>query len=271
MKKVGNVLLGIAPIFMTFAVQFIVSFVYALVYLLLTGNIIEDTVSLLVAAHLATAVIAFLWYFFAFGKAGEKNPMEMFSTKTWLVMIALAVSLQALIQCVFMLLARVVPTWIESYSEMIEQSGLGELSILSTIATLILAPIGEELSFRGLTYKYLRRAGAGFVLANIIQALLFGIMHLQPLQIVYAAVLGMVLGYLREKYDSIYVPIVMHCIFNFAGTYGISLFEEFEQTVALAILFLLCGGILLIFGFTMMKIDKKTMRMTQEAVVDKEE
>lgn len=267
MKKVGNILLSIVPFLMMFAVQFSISFVYALVYVILTGKMVEDLIPIVTISHLVTAIAAFLWYYFVFGKENKKNPLHVFRWKTWVIMIAFSVSLQALIQVAFIGLSAVAPTWIEAYSEAMEQSGLGELSLLSTIATLVLAPIGEELSFRGLTYQYLRRAGLGVVAANILQALLFGIMHMQPIQIVYASVLGLLLGYLREKYQSIYIPIVMHCIFNFIGTYGVSLLEDFEQSSSLVLILLGVSILLLILGIIMMKKDSKTVNVTQEEII----
>lgn len=257
MKKIGNVLLCIVPFLMVLAVQVIGAAVYTLVYITATGSMTEDFGPMLAAIHFVNVAVSGLWYYFAFGRKGVVNPLRIFSIKTWGAVIALAVALQALIQFVLMILSELVPTWTETYAKLIEQSGAADLTVLSTIATVILAPIGEELAFRGLTYRYLRRAGVGIVLAHIIQALLFGIVHGWSLQAAYAMALGLVLGYLCEKYKTIYVPIVMHCLFNFAGTYGISMFKNVENMWPAGFGFLIGGSILLAAGIALLKADKK--------------
>ena len=59
------------------------------------------------------------------------------------------------------------------------------------VYTIILAPVGEELVFRGLTYRFARKA-LPFWGANILQAALFGVMHLNLFQGLYAFFLGTV-------------------------------------------------------------------------------
>lgn len=258
LRKIGRWLLCITPFLMMLAVQVVVAFAYSLVYIILTGNMLEDLMSVIALSHLATALVGILWYSLAYGRKQPRSPIQVFSIKTVAAIILLAVALQALIQLLFIVLDKLAPSWIEAYNALMEQSGIGDMTVLSTIATLILAPIGEELAFRGLTYRYLRRAGAGIIVANIIQALLFGIMHMQPLQTAYAAVLGLVLGYLCEKYHSVYVPIVMHCLFNFVGTYGISLFEDVEDMRLIGILFFVVGSIFLAAGIVLVKTDRKS-------------
>ena len=81
----------------------------------------------------------------------------------------------------------------------------------------MLAPIGEELLFRGVTMHQAKRVFP-FWAANIMQALLFGLFHMNMIQGIYAFFLGMVLGYICEKGCSIYQSILFHMMFNFWGT-----------------------------------------------------
>ena len=85
------------------------------------------------------------------------------------------------------------------------------------IYSVCLAPIGEELIFRGVTMRIARRSFP-FWAANLIQAVLFGIFHMNMIQGIYAAVLGLFLGYVCEKGGSIYLAIVFHFLFNLWGT-----------------------------------------------------
>ena len=119
----------------------------------------------------------------------------------------------------------IAPSAMESYTELVDSSGLTEYSPVWVIATLILPPLVEETIFRGLILQYLRKAGACFIVANLLQSVLFGIFHMNLVQGVYAAFLGFLLGYLAWRYQSLIVPMAMHALFNFFGTAVI----EFEN------------------------------------------
>ena len=54
-------------------------------------------------------------------------------------------------------------------------------------------------------------------MANIIQAALFGIMHGNLVQGAYAFALGLILGYVYHKYQSLVIPILFHMSFNIFG------------------------------------------------------
>ena len=85
------------------------------------------------------------------------------------------------------------------YGQLLEGAGVMETNALSVLATVALGPLWEELVFRGLMMEYLRRAGAGLWKANMIQALLFGLLHANLVQGSYAWLLGIALGYIVWK------------------------------------------------------------------------
>lgn len=74
----------------------------------------------------------------------------------------------------------------------------------------IIAPISEELLFRGLLLRSI--APYGKKLAVIGSAILFGLYHANPIQTPYAILVGLVLGYVTLKYHVIWA-IAMH-VFN---------------------------------------------------------
>ncbi|MGN7478349.1 lysostaphin resistance A-like protein [Solibacillus silvestris] len=86
--------------------------------------------------------------------------------------------------------------------------------ILFFINICILAPIWEELLFRGIL---LRR----FTLkwspqkSIVVSSVIFGIIHLNPINIVFAFALGCVLGYAYLKTKNIVVPMLLHSFSNF--------------------------------------------------------
>ncbi len=81
----------------------------------------------------------------------------------------------------------------------------------------ILAPISEELLFRGIIQGELRRAFPEWA-AVLIQGILFALFHGQAVQIAYVIIPGLALGALYALTRSIWAPIVLHIGFNFLGS-----------------------------------------------------
>jgi len=84
---------------------------------------------------------------------------------------------------------------------------------LAAFAVLV-APVIEEVAFRGLLYPALRR-GIGVRGAVIVTAVLFGLVHGQVNVIMPLTVLGVFLAYLIETTGSILSCIAAHAAFNF--------------------------------------------------------
>ena len=77
----------------------------------------------------------------------------------------------------------------------------------------IFMPILEELLFRGLIFRLLKK-WMTFLWAMVTSAFLFGIYHGNLVQFVYATVCGLLFAYLYEKNDSVLVPIWSHMVMN---------------------------------------------------------
>lgn len=77
----------------------------------------------------------------------------------------------------------------------------------------IVAPIIEELLFRGVLFRALRK-WVTFPWAMLLSAVVFGAYHGNLVQFVYAGLCGVLLAYLYEKYNSILAPIVSHIFMN---------------------------------------------------------
>lgn len=92
----------------------------------------------------------------------------------------------------------------------------GMETALYIVGTSLLIPIAEELIFRGLILgKFLESMKPG--LAAVLSALIFACMHVQPLQVVYAFLCGLILGYAYLYTGSIFVSVLIHMTFNFFG------------------------------------------------------
>ena len=117
-------------------------------------------------------------------------------------------------------LASAFPSWLEEYEELMETAGLDDsLTLIMGIYAVILAPICEELIFRGVTFSAAKKV-MPYYLAIIVQAILFGAFHMNAIQGCYAFVLGLGMGYVMHLYNNIFVTIIIHMIFNLIGTYG---------------------------------------------------
>jgi uncharacterized protein len=78
----------------------------------------------------------------------------------------------------------------------------------------ILAPLAEELFFRGLVYNWFRDSGS-VGLSVVLSSLMFGIAHFDSPGVVASAfVMGAVLAYSYEKTKSLWLPILIHAITN---------------------------------------------------------
>lgn len=80
------------------------------------------------------------------------------------------------------------------------------------ITTVVFAPVGEELFYRGLTFSGLARWG--FVPAAFVSSAIFAISHFDPGSLIPFTALGIVMAWLYWRTGSLWDSIVFHCLFN---------------------------------------------------------
>ena len=269
MKKILRWLAVLAPIavgtVLTLAVAFVGIFActFALSFQMgLTGQVM-DPMAVQVAAtklYLEKAMlvtflsqililIVFIIWYRLMGNKKFVNPFKALKLKNAGVIALVAVGMLSIA-------AMFAPDAINQFSELMEMAGLGEVTLVSVLATVIMAPLVEELMFRGVTVKLLEKAGAKFWLANIIQAVLFGVYHMNLVQGIYAAVLGLVLGYLGRRYKSLWAPMLMHLVFN-GSSILISLFSEYlPENMITYIIFVVVGVVCMVGAFMIARTEK---------------
>ncbi|WP_295133580.1 type II CAAX endopeptidase family protein [uncultured Reyranella sp.] len=92
--------------------------------------------------------------------------------------------------------------------------GIQGVQALQTLAVLgLLAPITEELVFRGLLYGWLAGRWSNLV-AFVLSSLAFAAAHTEPLHILLVLPLGFWFGWLRWRTGSLIPTIVAHIINN---------------------------------------------------------
>lgn len=87
-------------------------------------------------------------------------------------------------------------------------------SMFGVISIALVAPVVEEMLFRGAIEGHLLRRWKNPKWAIVVSALIFGVIHLNPAQIPYAFVLGLLLGWLYYRTGSIVPGIVLHLLNN---------------------------------------------------------
>lgn len=79
--------------------------------------------------------------------------------------------------------------------------------------SIVIAPIMEEILFRGILQDALMRKYGVFV-GILIASSVFGIVHIIPQQVVNAFMIGIVLGYIYYRTGALLPVILIHCINN---------------------------------------------------------
>lgn len=84
------------------------------------------------------------------------------------------------------------------------------------LSVCILAPITEELLFRGVILKLL--SPFGIVTAVVVSSIMFSLLHVSPAGIIVFFAMGVLLGIIRYVSGSVIACIVIHGINNFYST-----------------------------------------------------
>ncbi len=83
------------------------------------------------------------------------------------------------------------------------------------VSPVVIAPLWEELMFRGILLQLVWRITGQAWVAVITSALAFGFMHLGVLpSVLPLCTFGLVLGYIRLRYRSLTVCVLIHALFN---------------------------------------------------------
>jgi len=127
---------------------------------------------------------------------------------------------------------------VEYVLNLLGYSLMGEIETATSQSTTIsmflyasfIAPIAEELTYRGFVLRGLERYGKMFSI--VVSSLLFGAMHANFLQGIFAFFVGLVLAYVALEYSiywSIFLHILNNCILNNLWSYAISGFSDTVQ------------------------------------------
>lgn len=122
-------------------------------------------------------------------------------------------------------------------------------AVISIISVAILAPIVEEVFFRGLIYTRLK-SGMNKIAAAVISSLLFGVMHGEIIWMLIGFMSGLALVWIFEKTRSLLGCITVHIANNTLSqlTAGIEEIPDWASYTILGIAVILLIGTIIYFG-----------------------
>jgi len=98
------------------------------------------------------------------------------------------------------------------FIERLEQGAAWQAGTL-ILAAVVLAPLVEEVMFRGLLYLPLRTK-FGPVTAGVIVAAVFAAVHMYAAGAGHFFILGLMLVWLVEATGTLWTPVLVHCLYN---------------------------------------------------------
>ena len=156
-------------------------------------------------------------------------------TRPWFTLFwSVIAALGAIIPSAYM--QELMPEWPDAIQRMIEQSAQQMMGIMNTpggyAVICLLAPIGEELVFRGaVLHKLLEWKPERRWLMITFSAVLFAVAHMNPAQIIHPLLIGLLLGWMYERTGSIIPGVAYHWANNTAAFLLARLYQDPDITV----------------------------------------
>lgn len=161
-------------------------------------------------------------------------PSGVSFAKSLALLLVIGVSAQFFVGGLLGVVELLFPEAMAEYSELMEDTSVGVFAIVSALSIAVLAPINEEIVCRGVMLEYAMRAmspgwnvanGArcravsvrAFWIANTLQALAFGVLHMNLIQGSYAFALGVLEGWVFWRTGKLRYPIILHFALNISS------------------------------------------------------
>lgn len=209
--------------------------------------ILEHTVHLTIAA----GVLTLLTYLFIF-LIRKKNPLKEVGIAKMPVLPCFGlVFLGAALNIAISFLLPLIPfpeAWWNAHAAQTELI-MGATWWITLMLTALIAPLLEEVVFRGLVHTRLKK-GMPMLAAMIISSWLFGVMHGTLIAFIYAALLGFLLAWVFEKYKSLLAPMLVHFGFNLCAM-GL---DELESLPTLACV---AAAVVSVIGIALIQMSAK--------------
>jgi len=191
------------------AIQAVSGIVVPAVWKLITGTT-DMTVSMMIVTTVVFSVVAIA--LFLMTRWAEVSPRWL-RTRQWMVLFwSVVAALGAMVPSTWLQEhLPELPNFVENEFDMILSNRWGYLTIG------LLAPLAEEIVFRGAVLKSLLTSRFSPLVAVLVSALIFSVSHLNPVQMPHAFLVGLLLGWMYWRTGSILPGMAYHWANNTAA------------------------------------------------------
>lgn len=177
-----------------------------------------------------TVIILFFGYIYLFQRHLYMADEEIIKNRTGkikhsflcgfivvILIIAAGICLQVLSTGILNIIDKCHPELLENYHDLISRSFSMSNGSVRVFTVMFMAPIAEELVFRGISLGAARSALAwekSDILAVILSALLFGLAHGNTVQFCYAFPVGIILAIITVWSSSLILSMLLHITIN---------------------------------------------------------
>lgn len=163
----------------------------------------------------------------------ERKPIGILSASGWVILTVFAVLCVSSVMAQLHLDKLIVDlTGCPEQQDVVQEMMDGNASqkLILALAAVVMAPIGEEVCFRGFIYNILRQR-AGVWSAALATGLLFGAVHASLVQLVPLTIFGIAQCLLYEKSKTLTLPMAVHALFNGLSVAVILMLPYLPETV----------------------------------------
>lgn len=222
----------VIPILIYIGITFFVAFIFRIVFDIDLNPVLTTSI-----AGVLSLIILIPLYISA--KKNRNDIVYKINYKNILYLIPIGLSL-AIFSNVILELTNILNN--DEAAKYVTKSIMSLNPILIIFTTILIAPIVEELVFRAFIFKTISKMSNKYV-GMIISSLMFGIMHGNVSQGLYAFFVGLVLSFIYDKLNNISYAIFLHSTMNFSSIFivnymfSLSLHEKFFVLTISLILF----------------------------------
>jgi membrane protease YdiL (CAAX protease family) len=235
-KKITHIIKSLMPVSAALLIQSGLMAAAISAYGLITGNAKMPDIleyNLTVAVVLISGIAFAIWYLkLTEGSLREGIPIKPAKALLNLILlIPLGIGCQLFASGIIGLIRNIFVRTFNDYGNVMISYYIGNPAVVVIYIT-ILAPVAEELIFRGVTMKKALK-GLTFTEANLMQAVLFGIYHRTPVQCIYAFLSALLFGYILKGYGTLAAPVILHMVIN-ASSFLVKLLPSGSLSAAAA-------------------------------------
>ena len=189
------------------AIQVIVSMLIQGVWMLVMGKETAMNATGMIITMAVFSVLTMVVFLWAKWSVVSRHWVR---TRPWFV----------LFWCVLAALGALIPSvWIQEHMPELPNIVEGEFDMIMKdrwgyLVVGLLAPLAEEMVFRGAVLRSLLRWKENPWIGIVISAVLFAVIHMNPAQMPHAFLIGLLLGWMYYRTDSIVPGVVYHWVNN---------------------------------------------------------